>query len=122
MSQKRITDLALDLTAELTSFCDNIKGRSIYTNQLLRSCSSIGANSFEAHYAQSTPDFISKLEIALKECYETEYWLKVLERIGSMDLDNFVYFCSKCGVMRRMLIASIKTTKTKGEIIVGSDE
>ena len=122
MSQKKITDLALDLTAELTSFCDNLKGRSIYTNQLLRSCSSIGANSFEAHYAQSTPDFISKLEIALKECYETEYWLKVLERIGAMNMDNFVYFCSKCGVMRRMLISSIKTTKAKGEIEETPDE
>ena len=115
MSQKKVTDLALDLTVELTNYCDNIKGRSIYTNQLLRACSSIGANSFEAHYAQSTPDFINKLEIALKECYETEYWLQVLERIGALEKSSFVDFCSKCGVIRRMLIASIKTVKSKLE-------
>ncbi|MBQ5320980.1 MAG: four helix bundle protein, partial [Oscillospiraceae bacterium] len=51
---------------------------SVLINQLLRSATSIGANLHEAQYAQGTKDFISKLEIAQKECYETEYWLELL--------------------------------------------
>ncbi len=47
-------------------------------NQLERSATSIGANIREAKYAHSKPDFISKLQISLKECYETEYWLKLM--------------------------------------------
>lgn len=49
------------------------KKDSVLTNQLLRAATSVGANIYEAQYAQSTNDFISKLEIALKECYESEY-------------------------------------------------
>ena len=70
---KTIKDLAVELTVEITLICDNIKGRTVFVNQILRSCSSIGANSHEAKYAQSKADFINKMEIALKECYETEY-------------------------------------------------
>lgn len=77
MTGKTIKELALELTVEITSVCDNIKGRNVFTNQLLRSCSSIGANAHEAKYAQSKADFINKMEISLKECYETEYWLEV---------------------------------------------
>ena len=73
MNDKTIKELAVELTVEITAVCDNIKGRAVFTNQLLRSCSSIGANSHEAKYAQSKADFINKLEIALKECFETEY-------------------------------------------------
>jgi four helix bundle protein len=50
---------------------------SVLTNQLLRSGTSIGANIHEAQYAQGKKDFISKLEIAQKECFETEYWLEL---------------------------------------------
>ena len=67
MNNKTIKELAVELTVETTEVCDGIKGRSVFVNQLLRSCSSIGANSFEAKYAQSDADFINKLEIALKE-------------------------------------------------------
>ncbi len=71
MSNKTIKELAVELVVEVTAVCDNIKGRSVFVNQLLRSCSSIGANAHEAKYAQSRADFINKMEIALKECYET---------------------------------------------------
>lgn len=73
MNGKTIKELAVELTVETTAVCDKLKGRVVFTNQLLRSCSSIGANSHEAKYAQSRADFIHKLEIALKECFETEY-------------------------------------------------
>ena len=54
---KTIKELAVELTIEITAVCDTIKGRAVFVNQLLRSCSSIGANSYEAKYAQSTADF-----------------------------------------------------------------
>ena len=82
MNDKTIKELAVELTVEITAICDNIKGRAVFVNQLLRSCSSIGANSHEAKYAQSRADFIHKLEIALKECYETEYWLEILYKVN----------------------------------------
>ena len=113
MDNKTIKELALELTVTLTNLCDGIKGRSIYTNQLLRCCSSVGANAHEAKYAQSTADFISKLEIALKECYETEYWLEVLFNIHAIDLATYKTLSNQCGVIRRKLIASITTTKSK---------
>ena len=82
MKEKTIKELAVELTIETTATCDNIKGRAVFVNQLLRSCSSIGANSYEAKYAQSKADFIHKMEIALKECYETDYWLEILFKVG----------------------------------------
>ncbi len=57
---------------------DDVKGHYSSKNQLERSATSIGANIREANYAQSKADFISKLHISLKECYETEYWIEVL--------------------------------------------
>ena len=108
---KSIKELAVELTIEITAICDNIKGRSVFVNQLLRACSSIGANSYEAKYAQSTADFVHKLEIALKECYETDYWLEILFKIRSIDEQVYKSLSSKCGAIRRKLIASITTAK-----------
>lgn len=115
MENKTIKELAVELTVEITSICDNLKGRSVFANQLLRSCSSIGANAHEAKYAQSDADFINKLEIALKECYETEYWLEILYRVKSMDETAYKRLLNRCGVIRRKLIASITTVKNKKE-------
>lgn len=113
MNEKTIKELAIELTVEITAICDNIKGRTVFVNQLLRSCSSIGANSHEARYAQSNADFIHKLEIALKECYETEYWIDVLFRVGSIDQNIYKNLLNKSGTIRRKLIASINTVKAK---------
>ena len=111
---KTIKELAVELTIEITAVCDTIKGRSVFVNQLLRSCSSIGANSYEAKYAQSTADFVNKLEIALKECYETDYWLEILCKVGSMDENTYKILANKCGAIRRKLITSITTAKENG--------
>ena len=108
---KTIKELAVELTIEITAVCDNVKGRAVFVNQLLRSCSSIGANSYEAKYAQSTADFVNKLEIALKECYETDYWLEILFKVGSMDENTYKNLANKCGTIRRKLISSITTAK-----------
>ena len=111
MENKTIKEMAVALTVEITAICDDIKGRSVFVNQLLRSCSSIGANAHEAKYAQSKADFISKLEIALKECYETEYWLEILFRVNAITNSTYEPVANKCGTIRRKLISSITTAK-----------
>lgn len=113
MENKTIKELAVELTVEITALCDSIKGRSVFVNQILRSCSSIGANSHEATYAQSKADFISKMEIALKECYETEYWLEILFKVNAIDEITYKALTHKCGTIRRKLIASVTTAKSK---------
>jgi len=115
MGEKTIKELAVELTVDLTEICDSIKAKSIYTNQLLRSCSSIGANAHEANYAHSRADFISKLEISLKECYETEYWLEILYKVHSLTEEQYRIVSVKCGTIRRKLIASITTAKKNAE-------
>lgn len=115
MTEMTIKELAIELTVEITELCDSIKAKPVYTNQLLRSCSSIGANAHEAKYAQSRADFISKLEIALKECYETEYWIEVLYRVHSLSEEQYKTISGKCGTIRRKLIASITTAKKNNE-------
>ena len=115
MKEKTIKELAVELTIETTATCDNIKGRAVLVNQLLRSCSSIGANSYEAKYAQSKADFIHKMEIALKECYETDYWLEILFKVGAMSAEAYQMLSRKCGTIRRKLIASITTAKENSD-------
>ena len=111
MDEKTIKQLAIELTVEVTECCASLKSPTVYKNQLLRSCSSIGANAHEAKYAQSNADFISKLEIALKECYETEYWLEILYKVHSLSQEQYKTVSGKCGTIRRKLIASITTAK-----------
>ena len=67
----------------------------------------------EAQYAQGTKDFISKLEIAQKECYETEYWLELLFETNCMNEEDYKALQNHCGAIRRMLISSLKTIKSK---------
>lgn len=121
MSENGIKELSVELTVEITEICDGIKGRSVFVNQLLRSCSSIGANSHEAKYAQSRADFINKMEIALKECYETEYWLEILFKVKSLDENAYLSLRNKCGVIRRKLIASVTTAKSNNKGVIKSE-
>ena len=95
----------------VSDICDEIKGCSVFVNQLLRCSSSIGANVHEAKYAQSRADFISKLEIALKESSETEYWLELLHRKGRLSPEDYQRLRNQCGTIRRKLIASVTTAK-----------
>ncbi|MBQ6795267.1 MAG: four helix bundle protein [Clostridia bacterium] len=98
----------MDFAVSVLKLCEDIKGHYSVANQLERAATSIGANIREANYAQSRADFVSKLQIALKECYETEYWLELSERAGLIQKNEMLH---RCGEIRRMLIASIKTTK-----------
>ena len=106
-------ELAIEFAVEITELCSRIKGRPEYTKQLIRSASSISANIAEAKYAESNADFVHKLEIAQKEANETETWLSVLCKSGIIDELTFKSLRNKCGKIRRMLIASITTVKSK---------
>ena len=80
-------------------------------NQLIRCGTSVGANIHEAQYARGTKDFISKFEIALKECNETDYWIELLYDIGCISEIKYNSFHNNCIDLRRMLVSSIKTLK-----------
>ena len=98
---------------EIIRVCNEIKRsqkESILTNQLVRSGTSIGANIREAFYAHSKADFIAKLQIALKECSESEYWLELLIESGYYG-DKAIL--NQCVEIKRILISSINTVKTK---------
>ena len=84
------------------------KCESALINQFLRSGTSIGANIREAFYAHGKADFIAKLQIALKECSESEYWIELLLEIGYY---NDKTILEKCTEIKRILIASINTAK-----------
>jgi four helix bundle protein len=86
---------------------------SVLINQLLRCGTSIGANVHEAQYAQGTKDFISKFEIALKECNESSYWIELLYETNSITKETFDEFQKQCIELRRMLVSSITTLKSK---------
>lgn len=81
------------------------------SRQLLRSGTSIGANCHESRSAQSHKDFINKLEIALKEARETEYWIKILIKSELVAEAKFNPLLDECQEIVRILIASTKTLK-----------
>ena len=109
MAENKLADLSMDFAVEILKIADSVKGHYSIVNQLERSATSIGANIREANYAHSKPDFISKLQISLKECYETEYWLELMQRAEI--LSDVSLLMHDCGVIRRMLISSINTAK-----------
>ena len=116
MAESVMRDKAKTFAKQIILLCREIKDKrkeSVLTNQLLRSGTSIGANLHEAQYAQGTKDFVSKLEIALKECHESEYWLELLYETGYIPNDQYKSLQNDCGSIRRMLIASVNTIKAK---------
>ena len=118
MAESILRDKSKKFAKQIVFLCRDIKANmkeSVLTNQLLRSGTSIGANIHEAQYAQGTKDFISKLEIAQKECYETEYWLELLFETGCIEESAYKTIQNDCGAIRRMLISSLNTIKAKQE-------
>ena len=114
MADSILRDKAKQFAKDIVFLCREIKSshkEAVLVNQLLRSATSIGANLHEAKYAQSKADFINKLEIALKECFETEYWLEVLFKVNAIDKRTYDNLKNQCGTIRRMLIASVTTAK-----------
>ena len=112
MKENLLVENSKKFAVDIIVFCENTKGKAAITNQLIRSGTSIGANIREAQYAHGKNDFIAKLEIALKECYETEYWIELLFETKTIDEKTFKDYQQKAGTIRRILIASCRTAKT----------
>ena len=110
-NKNQLREDAIEIAIQIYDLCDEIKDCYVYKNQIVRSSSSIGANIHEAKYAQSKADFINKLEIALKECAETEYWIELIFRKGKISETVYNDLSNKCGSVRRRLIASVTTAK-----------
>ena len=111
MAESKLRELSTEFAVKIIKLCETIKGHYSLVNQLERSATSIGANVHEANYAHGKADFIAKLQIALKECYETEYWLELFVKSEILSRDDAMELYNQCGTIRRILIASINTAK-----------
>ncbi len=111
MAESKLRNLSVDFAVKVIKLCNDVKGHHSLTNQLERSSTSIGANIHEANYAHSKADFIAKLQISLKECYETEYWIELFEKSELVSKEIITELYNQCGTIRRMLVASINTAK-----------
>ena len=111
MSESKLRELSTDFSVKIIKLCETIKGHYSIVNQLKRSATSIGANIREANYAHGKADFIAKLQIALKECYETDYWLELFVKSEILNRETTVDLYNQCGTIRRLLIASVNTAR-----------
>ena len=105
-----------EFAKDIVFLCRKLKQNGVEStliSQLLRCGTSVGANVHEAQYAQGIKDFISKFEIALKECNESEYWLELLYETGGIDEAEFENQQKACIELRRMLVSSVTTLKSK---------
>ncbi|MBQ2420308.1 MAG: four helix bundle protein [Clostridia bacterium] len=113
MKENKLAELSMEFSVDIINLVKYLKSNheSIISNQIGRSGTSIGANIHEAQYAQGKKDFVSKLEIALKEASETGYWLELLYRTKYIDDQTYKTLSAKCTSLRVMLIASCRTAK-----------
>lgn len=113
MNDSPLLTKSKEFALEIIRVCNAVKStkkETVLTNQLIRSGTSVGANIREAFYAHGKADFVAKLQIALKECSESEYWLELLLESGYYD-DRRVL--ENCIEVKKILISSIKTAKSK---------
>ncbi|MBR7112353.1 MAG: four helix bundle protein [Clostridia bacterium] len=115
MSKNYLLVYSEQLATDIELMCQGLKTSSNTLFQIRKSSSSIYANIREANYGQSKSDMVSKFEIALKECSETEGWLKLLFNTNAIEKAAFKDYRNLCGRIRRMLIASCKTLKEESK-------
>ncbi len=116
MKENLLIDLSKQFAVDIVNLCTDIKEKrkgNVLLNQILRSGTSIGANIHEANYAASRADFSNKFQIALKECYETDYWLGLFKDTYIITEEEYKDMFAKCSKLRKLLIASITTVKNK---------
>ena len=114
MKENKLVVLSKQFAVDIVNLCTEVKHgqkAAVLTNQLLRCGTSVGANIHEANYAASRADFINKLQIALKECYESDYWLELFRDTKIISEEEFEKFHGSCSKIRTLLIASITTAK-----------
>ena len=117
MKENKLADLSMSFSVQIIDLIKTLKAKheTIISNQIGRSATSIGATIYEANYAQGKKDFISKLEIALKEANETGYWLELLHKTNYIDEKTYLNLSEQCKAIRVMLITSCKTAKSNME-------
>ena len=117
MKENKLVELSMDFSVDIINLVKHLKANheTIISNQIGRSGTSIGANIREAKYAHGTADFISKMQIALKEANETGYWLELLYKTNYIGEEQFSALESKCKSLRAMLVSSINTTKNNNK-------
>jgi four helix bundle protein len=103
-------DFAVRIVGMYQYLCET-KKEYVLSKQTLRSGTSIGANVSEAEQAQSKRDFLAKMNIALKEAAETEYWLRLLHKTGYIENDAFQSVFADCEEIKKLLHTIVKTTK-----------
>ena len=109
-----IQSKSFSFAVRIINLCKHLQAQKIeyiLIKQLLRCGTSIGANVAESQQAQSRPDFISKLNIALKEAYETDYWLRLLYETQYINREAYQSIISDCRELEKLLISIIKTSK-----------
>ena len=113
MTDSKLRTQSMDFAVQIINLVKSLKAKkeSIISNQIGRSGTSIGANIREAQYAQGKADFISKLQIALKEANETGYRLELLYKTEYISYDEYKKLDSACAGIRVMLVASVRTVK-----------
>ena len=113
MRNDELSRQSMDFAVQIINLVKGLKAKheTVISNQIGRSGTSIGANIREAQYAHGKPDFISKLQIALKEANETGYWLELLFKTDYIDEKTYKALDSACASIRVMLISSINTSK-----------
>ncbi len=115
MAENKLVDFSTEFAVKILYMTEGIKGHYSLANQLERSGTSIGVNIREAKYAHSKADFVAKLQISLKECYETEYWIEIAQKANIISEEIAKGVLHDCGSICRMLIASLNTAKQNSE-------
>ena len=117
MSESKLRELSMEFSVDIINLVKYLKSNheSVIANQIGRSGTSIGANIHEAQYAQGKKDFVSKLEIALKEASETGYWLELAYRTNYIDEKQYKTLSDKCATLRVMLVSSCRTAKSNND-------
>ena len=113
MKQNLLLEYSEKLAVDIAKLCSDNRFDNNTVFQIKKSSSSVFANITEAQYPQSLADMHSKLEIARKECAETESWLKLTFSSGVIDEQTFKSYRNLCGRIRRMLTASCITIENK---------
>ncbi len=113
MSDSILCDKSISFATEILRLVNSLQDKKerIISVQIGRSGTSIGANIHEAQYAHSKADFISKMQIALKEANETGYWLRLLLNAGYISEQEYKQYDDKCAHLRYLLISTINTSK-----------
>ena len=115
MKEDKLSDLSMQLSVDVLKLTKELRAKheTIISNQIGRSATSVCANIAESKYGHSRTDFIAKLEIALKEANETGKWLELLLKTDYIDEATYKSIDKTCSTIRILLIASIKTAKSK---------